>query len=511
MSYFLSLPVAAQEAFLASVLDDPTGRMAEARKRVDIETGDFSHLITDIVSKRYTDPEIKKEICAYATNPVYNPMKLIVDLSSVAYKSPPIRAIEAADEIQKKFSDLLSEGKIGRKAASWLRWVLINNVVIVVPRIATVYGKQKLIWDMRTPDKCQVITHPEDYESVAVLGYHHGEDIVEVTDDMATMYFRRTKGSKSTSDKWQLENSIEHATGVFPGSVFRVDEPLCDFWSSTRGCDFIHATVESNFIATVMNYIRKSQNRKYMHVAATDIDKALAQGQLLHAERPLEANAAPGEFDFVIQDGVTKVEDFLAHIQSIINVVSKAHGIPEYLIDNVGTEPAIMSQVEAQEALDIKRKHQTEYLRSAEHELLYKTALIAKKFGHPLSIDPEIIASTLNITWGPPSFVDDPLRKLDLQKKKIELGIGYSQVDVVLEDDPSLTEDEALAKIKKKIEERKIVADYHAATNMPADATLKTLAQVNGSMGGQASVTSRGEQEDDVTDDAEDSAEGVTQ
>ena len=481
-----------REAFLGSVRDK-TGRKKEAEKRVKVAAESFSDLVKNRIDEVYTDPTVKRELMKFAELSYLNPLKNVTDRLGVAYKNPPTRTLEGAatEEDNKKFQRLLRDGRIGIEAKDWLKWTLVTNVVIVVPRILD-RVRPRLKWEMFLPHEVEVITTLDDASEVEIVGYQLRNDWVCVLDAFAwTTYDENDK---------QVAQEI-HDLDLFPGTVFRLSKPIVDFWSSTVGTSMLSATIEIGHLMAVMAWVRKGQNRKGLFLAAENLSEAVAEGQLLLAEKPVEINAHPNEFKFNVEDMVTSIKDFEDHIRFLYREVSEQAGLPSYITDlanSAGAEPNnATSQVQGQAKLAEIRENHIQFLRYSEEELMEKTVRMAKAKGHLDAVDPQLVMDTFKIVWPPQSFVDDPQRKLDTIKKRIELNVGYSQVDAVMELYPGITREGAAALIQRGIEERAIVASFHAANNLPAEANLGTVAQVNGAMGGAESPPSEPDDEED--------------
>ncbi len=482
-----------REEFLDSVREN-SPRKEAALRREKIMAESFDDLVMDRINEIYTDPMIKSQLGRFAQSSFINPLKNITDRLAVAYKDVPPRTLEgdASDDDNTNFQQLIFDGRITIEAKKWLKWALVSNVVIVVPQILD-RMRPRLKWRMYLPSESEVITAQDDPHEVDVLGYRIQGDWVGIIDAAAFYVYDELN---------KLRELVPHDLGVFPGTIFRLDDPVMDFWSSTRGDSMVKATIEISHLMAVMAWVRKGQNRKGLFIAAEDLNKALSEGQLMLAEKPIEVNADPSSFKFEALDMVTAIKEFDEHIRLIYHEVAEQNGLPSFMVDFPSSAAAQsnngFASAQQHAHLDEIRQDHIEFLRISERDLMIKTSQIAKAGQHLNAVDPKLVVEDFRIVWPPLTFIDDPLRKLDNWKKKIELNVGFSQVDVVMELFPGITRQRAGALIERGIEERKLVADFHAENNLSADANMGTIAQVNGQEGGQASTPPPQDEEEDV-------------
>jgi len=482
-----------------SKIREPDARRKAAQDRIDIELEDFAHLVERRIDEVYNDPIVRSEIKKFSDISVLNPLKNITDRLAVAYKNVPNRSLEGASvSINEKFQRLLNDGRIGIIAKDWLKWSLVTNVVLVIPTVIDNKVRPQLRWQLFLPNNLEVITMPEDPTEVAMAGYMFDEERVCVLD---------SEGWWIYDDKDELLEVRRHGLGIFPGTVVRLSSPTSDFWSSTKGKGMVDATVEVCHLMATMAWVRKGQNRKGMTLAAADLDKAMAEGQLLLSEKPIEVNADPNEFEFNVHDMVTSVDEFEKHVRLLYHEVAEQQGLPSFLIDFPSSAnamaPSGITQAQQHSRLAEVREDHVQWLRYAEEDLMWKTTMMAKQFNHPDAVDPGVVREQYTIVWPPLTFVDDPLKKLQVWKDKISLNIGFSQVDAVQEAFPGITRTAAVEKIRRALEERKVVADFQSEFNLASDPTedAQSSAEENGRMGGRISGIVR-----DTTPDSGDAA-----
>lgn len=459
-------------------------RRKSAQARIDIAKNDYSPLVYDRIVDLWETKSIQDEIKKHAKMTPLNAMNNITQAVTTAYNVPPNRTLlEQPEDVNNKFSALLEEGMITIAAKQWLEMAFITNVVIVVPTIKQLPLGPKLIWDLHLPNNTEIIPQLNDPTQPAIMGTMYG-DLVCVLDSDAWFYYDK---------EYKEVGRVEHGLEQFPGTAIRIASPMGDFWDETRGNNVVAATIDLARLYAELSWIRKSQSRKIPVVIAEDLAEDVPVGQVFHPEQPFEAQTKdPQNFKFEIKDFDTSVDEFIKHSNYCYAQIAESFGIHSTTVDldssvqGAENTTGLGQAVQHSKLAEIREDH-IQWLRMAEKDLMYKTARMAEKFDHPLKVDPAMVKDTYNVVWGPLSFVDHPQTKVTYQRDRIALGV-MSPVDIVLEDHPNWSREQAMKWIEQIIEEKSVVAKFHAEHNLASDQVDANMdiAQKQGQQGGLA-------------------------
>lgn len=454
-----------------------SARRKLAQRRVDIFSERLAPYVEERVDEVYSQADTKAEVKRYARLSFYNPLIFITNaIAGVAYKAQPTRMLSDASEAdQEKFRLLLEEGQIAIKAKDWVKWAFVANLVVVVPRIIGDTQK-RLLWEMYLPNQMEVIPSQLDPTQIACMAVNQGDGTVSVLDD---------QGWFTYDEENKLLSQDLHGLGIFPGVQFRLSNPVGDFFGGSKGESVVNATIEVGQIMATMGWVRQAQNRNVFAVlgeAETGGQANIPEGQKFDVENPIIINRSTSDAAFQVHDLNTSVKEFQSHISMIYDEITKNQwGI------ELSSAEAFRAQVENANAKRMKeiRDDQILFLKRAEKELMWKTALMLNAFDHPLRISAQLVREGFRIVF-PPMDASDEMKRLEVWDKKIKLGL-LSHIDLVLELFPEMSREQATEYLERRIEERKHVADFHASNNLSLSGELLTVAQLQGQQGGQAS------------------------
>jgi hypothetical protein len=198
--------------------------------------------------------------------------------------------------------------------------------------------------------------------------------------------------------------------------------------------------------------------------------------------------------------------DFMAEMAEIVETVLEEYGLPATTVDfnQRGSEDATNThgpaQVRQHDALAKVRARQVKQFEHAEQELAYRLAVLLRQRG-ALSVDADAVRRAFRVQFAPLSFADHPKVKAESAKLAIELG-QTNVYEIYQADHPGLTEDEARDAVLHNIEVRSEFVQLLINHNVSVDPATdgKTLAQVNGMVGGVKSGESRND--DDAREDS---------
>lgn len=459
----------------------------DARARLRIDREDFRDLVEMRIDQVYEVPAIRKKVKRFVTTAI-NPLQMIADRIAVAYRVPPTRSILDNAEASETWARLMRESKISTRAKQWGRFAFISNVCHVVPWPVVKPGQPTTIRYITITADASDVAFSDDPEHPDCIWYDIDDAAPGVPD--AAVAFVDSMAWHFLDAKGHLLASYEHGIGVPPIATCRIrPQPPGDYWDRYRGRRMVDATLDVSRIVATMGYVRKDQNKKLMTMFADRIDESVPSGQALQTEHPIVADSAPADVSFTVHDLVTPPSGFLDEINFHLENLADSFGVPMFVLDpstqnRPGTEMERASSSFA--ALSELRDQQVEMLREFEHELAYKTALVAQRFGHPAAVSPEVVRESYDIRFAPLTFLSHPRERMSYYKDAISLGL-MDQAYAYQNEHPELTIEQAEARVMEHAERRAMLNEFQAARNLPSDAALDggSLAQRQGATGGR--------------------------
>lgn len=476
-------------------------RQADAEARVLMMTENWRHLVYSYVANTYKSDVVRTAIQRRIKR-TYNVLQQICNRVCVAYKIPPLRTIGGSEAQREAFAKLNTESRIATKAKTWERYTFATNVVIVVPRVRDSNDGQgkRLDYEMILPDRCEVYTDVNDPMGTPIqvaYSIKDGSDFTGhpmhwcVLDDTAWRYY---------DAKGRLIQTVEHGAGIFPGVVWRLADPIDDWWDSFRGAGIVDATIEVAHLAARMDWVRHGQDRKRVTFYCERPD--LIPLQVANAEGPIMVPMAPGAAQLDIQDLNTPITAHREHMLLYLHQAAESIGVPSVLVDfdfNADGNGAANAQQHAALA-DVRDGH-IEWYRQAEHELAWKTALVCRGMGHPLAsqLPPDLVRETFACGYADLLYVEEPSARLANSKERVALGLSSTFREYHREH-PSITFADARTNVLAIAEEEGELNQFYIEHNISRDPAtrMKTLAQLQGAQGGEASGTARNQ---DTTND----------
>lgn len=476
-------------------------RQADAERRVLIMQENWRHYVWAYISETYKVPAVKEAIRRRVKR-TYNVLQQICGRVCVAYTIPPIRELKgASQQSQEAFARVLKQSQITTKAKTWERMTFATNVMLTVPRVVPDSAGQgkRLTYDKILADRAEVYTDTSDPMGDpirVVYDCKHGSDFSPdplqtiVLDDVAWHYF---------DHKGRRIGRIDHGAGICPATVWRLDDPIDDWWNSHRGDGIVDATIEVAHLAARMDWVRHSQDRYREFIAGEDIAKIPTQ--VAGNEGPTAIPLPPDAIEFAALAVNTPIDNHRDHIQLYLRQAAEMLNVPAILVDFDVTGGAETERsVQQQSALAKVRNGHLDYYRVSEHDLAWKTALVLRGMGHPDArlLPPDQVLESFSIGYPELTFVDHPREQTAVSEKRIALGLSstFREYRTYY---PHLTFEQAREQVLAIAQEEGELNQYFIEHNIPrgADARQKTLAQLQGSIGGEASGVARQPQQQD--------------
>lgn len=482
-------------------------RQADATRRVLMMSENWRELVWSHINDRVKTPAVRQALRARVLR-TYNVFLQIIRRVCVAYKVKPLRTLDGAiEQSQQAWSALGIESRIATIAKHWERQTFGLNVIIVVPRVIedpSGLGR-RLTYRTILPDRCEVYTDDRD-----PMG---GPTKIAFWEKYGSDYERNPLRMVTLDDEaWRYYDhrgvpieTVPHGAGIFPGAVWRLDEPVDDWWSSFRGEGIVDASIEVAYIAARRDWVRGGQDRKKEIFAAENLHQV--PQQVAGAEGPLHIPLAQAAFRYEILDGVTSIDEFEKHIKSYLHQAAEYLGVPSVLVDfepQSGNQTNEGGMAQQHAALADVRADHIDYYRQAETDLAWKTALVLRGQRHPMArlLPPDMVRESFRIDYPELTFVETPIARAQVSKERISLGLSSTFREYQREH-PELTLDEARTAVLAMAAEEGELNQYYIEHNIPREAgsRQRTLAQLQGAQGGEASGEARSNDDEDDTDD----------
>lgn len=494
-------------------------RQQDAADRLSILKDSWKDVVWHYIVTRYPDRkqitlgELRQALYRRVTLTM-NVLRRLTDTVCVAYKRAPLRELEGAPEaVSDAFSKIKKQTRITTLAKDFERHAWALNVIIVVPTVRPdMAGRGKRTdFDVIYPHHAEV-THdgsdPMGDPAAVTYSVKLGSDrtggdnpLVWVVLDRETWRYYDPNGRPI--------KTVPHNAGLFPGQVFRLSNPVDDWWDSTRGEGVVDATKNVAHQGARLEWVRDMQDRKR---------------EILHSKKEVppqfmggvvQLRMDPGEAQYEVHDAEVDPEFHLAMIRWHYHQAAESMRVPSVLADfelsasNYANVTGLAA-AQAHEALVEVRSDHIDWLMQAEGSegdtgLWYKTALVMRGMGHPLAplLEPDRIADTLKLTFPELALTDHPKSKLEVLEKEVSLGIA-STYEAYMRMHPQVrTIDEARERVLEIARQEGELDRFYIEHGIPKDAAIRATSrqELLGRIGGEASgAVRRGEQDDDGSD-----------
>lgn len=483
-------------------------RQADAERRVLMMQGNWRHLALTHAAQKYKVQAVRQAILAEikTTSCV---LRQLANRICVAYKVPPIRTLDkASEQSQQAFARVLEQGSIVTKAKQWERYAWACNVALIVPRVRDDPSGQgkRLDYEMILPDRAEVFTSDLDPMGMPVKVVYETKRGSDRDPDPIRLTILDAEGWRELDSKGRTVSFTPHNAGVCPAVPWRLEDPVDDWWCSHSGEGVVEASLEIPHKWARMDWVRNGQDRFREHLGAAGELLAAVPQQAVGSEGPIQLPIPPDAYKWEALDVNTPIDNHLGHIRAICRQVGGAYGVPWILDDfDPGTnadddwEPANPQQ---HASLAELRTNAIEFHRRSERRLQWVTALVLRGMGHPDArlLPPDMVLERFAIEFPELTYVEHPKVRVEVATARVAAGLSSTFREVHREH-PELTFDQARELTLSFAEEEGELNLFYIQHNIPrgADARLKTLAQLQGAQGGQASGDAR--QPEDMTDD----------
>ena len=458
------------------VSDSEKARKTSASERLKIYQEDFKDVILKKIDAAYTNQTVRDRVTKFISVAL-NPAKDITNAVAMCYDNGVRRILKGGDEkTELSFNKLIEQSEAATKAPIWNKFAFLLGPTFVIPTIR----KNKLKFDIITPDVCDIKLDPEDpLDLPSAMVWNTADGNYSMLDKEA-WYYLNDEGKNIREPQY-------HNIGRVPCGLFRLDEPINSWWPRKYQERLIDGTLEVAFTYTVLKWIRKSQDKKILSVIG-DSDN-IPKGQMLDPEYSFTIKADPQAVQVQVIDFDTSPENCLNTIRYVMESIIEAYGIPQsavnYDLQKDGGNAAITIK---KEKLGGLRTGQIPYLNRGEKQLWGSSVALLRAANHPLGSSlppPDEIEEMLELQWPRLRVVDNPTEREQLYQMQIKRG-GVSPIDMLQEDYPNLTREECEKKMYDNIDDWAKVATILAERNLSVDMEkgIMTSAEVNGKLGG---------------------------
>lgn len=424
-------------------------RIVTAQRLYDYYSGDVAAItghVSSALGKTFTALDISEFQFFYL--PV---LRRIIDKLSVVYKCGVWRTLES-DTATDSLADLYERSDIQKKQRYWLRYAKLFHTVLVQPVVREIRGEKVLNYDIHTPNKVSVVERADNYLLPEVVSYkvpvktQAGTELHQVVWTDTEHYVLDAQGRKMVMPGNELGiNPYKQ----LPFVVLRMKDTE-NFWGEG---ETLLAEVEekvSMMLVQLMDLIiMQSHGQPVFTNVKTDseVQTGPRHAILLNAMFPDQQ----ASFEFASPNG--KIADVMAAIDWTIERVCVMYGLAKTSESSTGQVASGYAKMLDNWDLLEQRAEDVEILKDFEKELYQVTAVVCNKEG--LGPLPE---EGFNVEFDPYEIPQSPQEVWLDKDKKYQYGL-WTPADDLMEQDKSLTREQAEALIAKNVAARNRVSD----------------------------------------------------
>ena len=240
----------------ASIGGRLSARKESAANRRLILESKFAPQVVDHVFSTHHHPEMKRLIMPHVSVGV-NAAEDITGALAVVYKQGAVRTLSKGAKGKKDALEALyDEAGMATLAPTINKHAFFGGPVLEVPNVR---GDRRTS-DIFTADRVDLVQDPDDLLGQPIKAAYpwwhpkHGDTVVILDGDSWRFY---------ADGKDKPFDAKDHGVGEFPGTLWRGERAYDpkDYWVSDRNARLQRVTIEIAFINTLMDWIRKDQNR----------------------------------------------------------------------------------------------------------------------------------------------------------------------------------------------------------------------------------------------------------
>jgi hypothetical protein len=428
-------------------------RINNAQRLFDYYQGDADAIekhLQKALSRTFTSDDIAEFQLLYL--PV---LRRIIDKLCIVYKSGVWRTLEGEGATE-KLDELYENSDILQKQRYWYRMAKLFDTVLVRPVVRERNGEPYLNYDVFTPNKVTVIPKKDDYTQPAAVVYQEQVN-VKGQNQLQTVYWTDEEHFIVDEDgnKKVLEGNPgnKNPYGELPFEVLRLKETE-DFWGDGQT---VLANVEEKIDVLLVQLmdllVMQTHGQPVFNNARIEgeVQTGPRHPVMLIPSDPAQAAA----FSFVSPDG--KIKDVQDAIDWIITKTATMYGLSRSA--ESGESQAASGYAKMLDNWDLmeQRAEEVEILKDFEKRLYRKTVIVCN-----YDMNAGLPEEGFGVEFDEYDFPVDPSVDLQVKKEKMELGL-WTPVDDIMEQDSSLTKDEAMDVLRENLKIRDEIKDMLGA------------------------------------------------
>lgn len=398
-------------------------RMDEAQKKLDLFKDDYEDIIRDRISQLFHEKNYER--LYYHVNQSQNILKRVIKEISTIYKSEAKRTLSAEC---KRYEELKTQIKFDVMLKKVNRYTNLMNETLL--KIGVRGGK--IVYDIITPNICIVIQNEDDPTEPDAILYSLTKTNLLIGKATINWFYWDIDGNHFILDEdFRIIEVIYDAEiapspyfdadndkYILPFVVFHREYPDYSFWDQDTGRDLYNANLAIGVNMTLLDYYFKVCSVKQVYIVG-DTSKVPSE-QVLDPlsvfSVPAAEGASVGTLDMQIN-----LEQLVKSITFQINGIINNYGISA---DQFSLQISEMSgralKIRNRALMEI-REEQMPLYRDSETELYNKTRIVNNAW--PAFFPKMNEKAELSVDFGEIEFPDDPMDEIELQGKKLRMGI----------------------------------------------------------------------------------------
>lgn len=448
----------------AKTADERT-RMVQAAIAIDFYNNKQRDYMVKVCSEVY--PNSWRDVDKYiSTSGITNQ---IINEMAILFQVPAEFNVETTNEaVTERFQDMLAGSELWKKLIAADRMADLTGKVGLCPRWHS--KDERVVIDIITPDKCFVVQDPEDPTKAETVYYAVDRDTDARLATPITIYAKWTRDTYSevqlNSDFIELKttkpvtpNPYKQIPVVWIAPIIEVDT----FWVD-HGYPIIEGNININLRESNLDLALDFQSFSTLVTSGLSDTKDIITGITRRLDLPVQdyGNTNPPDAKYITPDA--KLETVAKIINGRRVNLAQQSGLSESSFNrDTGTiNSGYQLRLSKQDVIvynNLKKEiYRPELIRLIELMIICYNAN-DKQFSFPSGLP-------IDLQYGNVVFAENPIEKVALQQQKIMSGM-MSLADAIRENNPSLTQQEAIDEAKRIRDEQRLING--AVTITPAD------------------------------------------
>ena len=442
------------------------------RNILDILRDDWDSIIRCELDAQFT-PENKNKILPLITKES-NPLKQVVNATSMVYKEAATRTAEIDGKPDKRYEELMEEIPLNTIMRSVNKYARAVNQTLV----KTTWRNGSLDYDILNFDNAVIYTDSKDWKKIIAVKYCIDSELPNFDDELKDSGITNTKGLKFEKFAhmflWTIENDgkesylreykqtsegnvipiggkqenpyrDENGEYVLPFTLFTKNYPDTDLLDFTTGTDAFDATINTAINMVHLNSLIKYQSYLIPVISASNSDAfngniSLTPLDVLTIADP-EGKTSVDSLD--LQSRIDIVWDIIK--ERIMQIMS-AYGIPPKAFSVSKSGQSGLSITLDRIDLTEQRQSDIELYRAAEKNLFEITRIVNNTHSNQ-KID---VKAKFKIDFGEISLPTSNEEQANARAINLSLNLS-NPIEYIMEDNPDMSEKDATAQYEENI------------------------------------------------------------